>query len=85
VARGHDDKRPPRPATVSRFTTAAAAFQKAAGAYEARKASIGTSRWPAVNTALLGIEVDANKAFTGLGAWDEMFYPHQQTLPTRRT
>ena len=68
------------PAAVSRFTTAVAAFQQAAGAYQARKASVSASRWPAVNRELLGIEVDANKAFTGLGAWDETFYPHQQTL-----
>ena len=54
--------------------------RRAAADYDARRPAIAASRWPQVNTALLGIEVDANKAFTGLGAWDETFYPHQQTL-----
>jgi hypothetical protein len=72
------------PASVARFTTAVASFQRAAAGYDARRPSIAASEWPQVNSALLGIEVDANKAFTGLGAWDETFYPHQQTLADTR-
>jgi Iap family predicted aminopeptidase len=65
---------------VDRYANAVTSFQRAADAYEARMSTISSARWPDVNAALLGIEVEVNKAFTGLGCWDETLYPHQQTL-----
>jgi hypothetical protein len=67
-------------APVDRFTTAVADFGRAAAAYDARRASLPSRRIPAVNDGLKGVTVDLNKALTGLGCWDETFYPHQQTL-----
>ena len=68
------------PAVVDRVTSAVAAFQAASDAYEVRKTAIPTKRVGAVNTSLLGIEIELNRALTGLGAWDETYYPHQQAL-----
>ena len=65
---------------ADRFSAAVADFQRAAGAFESRKASIATRDIAAVNKSLLSIEKDLNSAFTGLGCWDETLYPHQQTL-----
>ena len=65
---------------VDRFTGAVAAFQGASDAYEVRRAIIPAQRVGAVNTSLLGIEIELNRALTGLGAWDETYYPQQQPL-----
>ena len=67
-------------AVVDRYSSAVAGFQRASSSYQARRSSIPAKNTQAVNTALLGVVKDLNKAFTGLGCWDETLYPHQQTL-----
>lgn len=65
---------------LARLNANIAAFQTEAQAFKDDAASIPSSQVPAVNKALMAIEVDLNKAFTALDAWDITIYPHQQVL-----
>ncbi len=67
-------------ADVTGLVRAADRFQAAAGRFAARKATIPTSRHAAVNKRLLDVVRDIDANLTGLSAFEETVYPHQQVL-----
>jgi Peptidase family M28 len=67
-------------ATVAKFTDDVAAFQTAAAAYDAGKASIPAAEIPAANASLMQIEKKINKGLLSLGPDDDVMWAHQQLV-----
>ena len=67
-------------ADVTGLVRAADGFRSAADRFAARKGVIRTSRYGAVNQRLLKLVKDVEANLTGLSAWEESVYPHQQVL-----
>jgi hypothetical protein len=67
-------------ATVTKFTDDVAAFQTAAAAYDAGKASIPAAKIPTVNASLMQIEKKIDKAFVSLGPDDDFMWAHEQLV-----
>ncbi len=65
---------------VNGLMRAADGFQAAADRFAARKGSISPSHYTSVNGRLLGIVKDIETNLTGLSAWEDTVYPHQQVL-----
>lgn len=73
-----DDGWPMLAADVAGLVRAADRFQAAADRFAARKGAILTSRHATVNKRLLKVVEDIDADLTGLSAWEETVYPHQQ-------
>jgi hypothetical protein len=67
-------------ADVTGLVRAADGFRSAADRFAARKGAIRTSRYSAVNQRLLKLVKDIEANLTGLSAYEESVYPHQQVL-----
>ncbi len=67
-------------AEVRRVTQAAKGFTAAVDRFTARKSAIPASRVPDVNEGLLSVIDDVCSNLTGLSAWEDTVYPHQQVL-----
>jgi hypothetical protein len=67
-------------AEVRGLVRAAGDFQEAAVRFSARSSRIRTSHLPRVNRRLLGVVKDIEANLTGLSAWEDTIYPHQQVL-----
>jgi len=68
------------PAVVGRLTGSVAAFDAAATAFDARRASIPAAAQAAASKTLLEVEKRLNGNFTALSWWDDTTYPHEQML-----
>lgn len=67
-------------ATVTTFTGGVAAFQTAAAAYDAGKASIPAAKVASTNAALMKIEKKLNMAFLSLNPDDDVVWAHEQLV-----
>jgi hypothetical protein len=67
-------------ADVRRVDRASRRFLRSADAFAARKGAIKTGRRAVVNRRLLGVVSDIEASLTGLSAWEDTVYPHQQVL-----
>jgi aminopeptidase YwaD len=67
-------------ADVNGLVRAADGFQAAADRFAARKSAIRASRYATVNQELLNVVKDVEANLTGLSAWEDTVYPHQQVL-----
>lgn len=67
-------------ADIHRAERTAGRLVAAANRFAARKDAVKVSRQGAVNARMLGVVSDIESRLTGLSAWEDTVYPHQQVL-----